>query len=287
MTASRDLPRVDLAHASGARAAVYLQGAHVASWIDAAGTERLFVSARSRYEAGAAIRGGIPVIFPQFADQGPLPKHGFARTAAWEHAGSGTDPDGAAWALLRLADTDATRALWPHAFRAELRVALGAHSLAVALRVVNTGGGTLVFTCALHTYLRVDDVRGAVVEGLRGVRYLDKLEGGAAFTEERGAVEAAGEVDRVYVGAPDRLRVRGAAGGRAVRLEKEGFRDAVVWNPWAEGARALPDMADDEYLRMLCVEPANAAEPVHLAPGEAWTGTQRLRVEAAGGDPPG
>jgi glucose-6-phosphate 1-epimerase len=282
MTASSDLPRVDLAHPSGARAAVYLQGAHVASWADASGTELLFVSERSKFEPGAAIRGGIPVIFPQFADQGPLPKHGFARTAAWEHAGSGTDPRGAAWVLLRLADTDAMRALWPHAFRAELRVSLDAGSLTVALRVANTGDGVMAFTCALHTYFRVDDVRRAAVEGLRGARYLDKLEAGAAFAEERDAVDFAGEADRVYVAAPDRLRVRGAAGGRAVVVEKEGFRDAVVWNPWEAGARKLPDMGDDEYLRMLCVEPANAAEPVHLAPGEEWTGTQRLRVEAAG-----
>ncbi|HLL47678.1 MAG TPA: D-hexose-6-phosphate mutarotase [Longimicrobiaceae bacterium] len=282
MNASSDLPRVDLAHASGARAAVYLQGAHVASWTDAAGTELLFVSARSKFEPGAAIRGGIPVIFPQFADQGPLPKHGFARTAAWEHVESGTDPGGSAWALLRLADTDAMRALWPHAFRAELRVTLDAGSLAVALRVANTGDGVMAFTCALHTYFRVDDVRRAAVEGLRGVRYLDKLEAGAALTEEREAVDFAGEADRVYVAAPDRLRVRGGASGRAVVVEKQGFRDAVVWNPWEEGARGLPDMADDEYLRMLCVEPANAAEPVHLAPGEEWTGTQRLRVEADG-----
>lgn len=277
-----DLPRVDLVHPSGARAAVYLQGAHVAGWTDAAGDELLFVSARSRFEPGAAVRGGIPVIFPQFADQGPLPKHGFARTSAWEQVDGGTDADGAAWALLRLADSEATRALWPHAFRAELRVAVDAGSLAVALRVANTGDGTMAFTCALHTYFRVDDVRRAAVEGLRGVSYLDKLEAGAAFPEEREAVEFAGETDRVYVAAPDRLRVRGAAGGRTVALEKRGFRDAVVWNPWEEGARKLPDMADDEYLRMLCVEPASAAEPVHLAPGEEWTGEQRLRVEADG-----
>ena len=279
---SSDFPRIDLAHPSGARAAVYLQGAHVARWTDPSGAELLFASERSRYETGAAVRGGVPVIFPQFADQGPLPKHGFARTAAWEHAGSGTDAEGAAWALLRLEDTGATRALWPHAFRADLRVALDADSLAVALRVANTGDGAMAFTCALHSYFRVDDVRRAAVEGLRGASYLDKLRAGGAFTEEREAVEFAGEVDRVYVAAPDRLRVRGAAGGRAVVVEKEGFRDAVVWNPWAEGARGLPDMADDEYLRMLCVEPANAAEPVHVAPGEEWTGTQRLRVESAG-----
>ncbi|HEX8276724.1 MAG TPA: D-hexose-6-phosphate mutarotase [Longimicrobiaceae bacterium] len=277
-----DFPRVDIAHPSGARAAVYLQGAHVAGWTDPSGAELLFVSERSKYDPGAAIRGGVPVIFPQFADQGPLPKHGFARTAAWEHAGSGTDADGAVWARFRLEDTEATRALWPHAFRAELRVALDADSLAVALRVANTGDGTMAFTCALHTYFRVDDVRRAVVEGLRGVRYLDKLRAGGAFAEERGEVGFAGEVDRVYVDAPDRLRVRGAAGGRTVTVEKQGFGDAVVWNPWEEGARGLPDMADDEYLRMLCVEPAAAAEPVHLAPGEEWTGVQRLRAGPGG-----
>ncbi|HEX7242360.1 MAG TPA: D-hexose-6-phosphate mutarotase [Longimicrobiaceae bacterium] len=272
-----DLPTLDLAHSSGARARVHLQGAHVSSWTDAAGEELLFVSSRSRFEPGAPIRGGVPVIFPQFADQGPLPKHGFARTAAWELAEQGTDPDGSAFALLRLADTDETRALWPHPFRAELRVTLDG-ALTLALRVANTGDGTFAFTCALHTYFRVGDVREAAVEGLRGVRYLDKVEAGAERTEERDAVTVAGEVDRVYVGAPDRLLVRDGARARAVVLEKEGFADAVVWNPWTELARELPDMADDEYLEMLCVEAAVAVEPVHLAPGEEWTGTQRLGV---------
>ncbi|HEV2147662.1 MAG TPA: D-hexose-6-phosphate mutarotase [Longimicrobiaceae bacterium] len=281
MAASESFPRIDLAYPGGARAAVYLHGAHVASWTDAAGEERLWLSERTRWEPDAAIRGGIPVIFPQFADQGPLPKHGFARTAEWEPVETGTGPDGAAFALLRLEDDAHTRALWPHPFRAELRVAL-ADALTVSLRVANTGEGTMAFTCALHTYFRVGDVRRAAVEGLRGVRYLDKTEAGAERTEARDAVVVAGETDRVYLDAPDRLRVRDAARGSTVVLEKRGFRDAVVWNPWEELARSLPDMADDAYLRLLCVEGANAAEPVHLAPGEEWTGTQLLRVEAGG-----
>jgi glucose-6-phosphate 1-epimerase len=279
--AGDDFPRIDLAHASGARAAVYLHGAHVASWTGPDGEERLWLSERTRWERGAAIRGGVPVVFPQFADQGPLPKHGFARTRAWEPVESGTDPQGAAFALLRLEDDADTRALWPHPFRAELRVTL-AEALTVSLHVVNTGGGTMAFTCALHTYLRVGDVRRTAVEGLRGVRYRDKVEGGAVRTESGEAVTFAGETDRVYLDAPDRLRVRDGARGGAVGVEKRGFRDAVVWNPWAALARDLPDVPDDGYLRMLCVEPAAAAEPVRLAPGETWTGTQTLRAERDG-----
>lgn len=277
--AARDrLPRIDLAHPSGARAEVHLHGAHVTRWIDPAGRELLFLGERSRFEPGTAIRGGVPVIFPQFADRGPLPKHGFARTAEWEPVETGTDPDGAVFALLHLADSEATRALWPHPFLAELRVALD-DTLTIGLRVTSTGNGPLEFTCALHTYLRVEDVRRAAVEGLRGLRYLDKVAGGEEKAEEGEAVTFAGEVDRVYPNAPDRLRVRDGAAGRAVIVEKEGFRDAVVWNPGAELARELPDLVDDEYLRMLCVEPGNVGVPVRLAPGESWTGTQRLRVE--------
>ena len=278
--ADRDtLPRIDLAHPSGARAEVHLHGAHVTHWSDPGGREHLFLSESSRFEPGTAIRGGVPVVFPQFADRGPLPKHGFARTSEWKTVDAGTDPDGAVFALLRLADSEATRTLWPHPFLAELRVTL-AGKLEIALRVTNTGSEPLEFTCALHTYLRVEDVRRTSVEGLRGVRYLDKVAGGEERTEEREEVTFGGEVDRVYLEAPDRLRVRDGAAGHTVVVEKEGFRDAVVWNPWAELARELPDLEDDEYLRMLCVEPGNVGAPVRLAPGESWNGTQRLRVES-------
>lgn len=271
------LPRVVLASPSGAGAEVYLQGAHVASWTDAAGTPLLFVSERSRWEPGAAIRGGIPVVFPQFADRGPLPKHGFARTARWERVETGADGGDAA-ALFRLTDDERTRALWPYPFRAELRVALD-EGLTLTLRVANTGDAGFDFTAALHTYLRVGDVRRTTIEGLRGTEYVDKVDDRARKTEESGAVAITGETDRVYVGAPDRLRVRDRAAGRTVVVEKEGFPDAVVWNPWAELARELSDLGDEEYLSMLCVESAAVETPVRLAPGGEWSGTVRLRVE--------
>src|SRR5258705_11634652 len=78
------LPLVKLRAADGATADVYLHGAHVTSWRPTPGDEeRLFLSARSEFRPGTAIRGGIPVIFPQFAAEGPLVRHGFARTSEW------------------------------------------------------------------------------------------------------------------------------------------------------------------------------------------------------------
>ena len=56
-----------------ARARVYLQGAHVASYRPVGHGEVLWESVRSWYAPGKPIRGGIPVCFPWF---GPHPERG-------------------------------------------------------------------------------------------------------------------------------------------------------------------------------------------------------------------
>ena len=66
--------------------------------------------------------------------------------------------------------------------------------------------------------------------------------------------------------------------GRTLHVSATGLPDVVLWNPWAEGARALDDMDEDEWREMLCVEAAVVAEPVSLAPGARWEGAQRLAV---------
>jgi len=265
------LPRVVLASFQGGRAEIYLHGGHVARWTTASGDEVLFLSPRSRFGAGEAIRGGIPVIFPQFAGQGPLPKHGFARTSAWMLAECDADS-----ATLVLADTPETRAVWDHAFRAELRVHLG-DGLAITLAVHNTGDRVFEFTTALHTYIRVGDITRTTIDGLNGLRYIDKVAGGEAV-EDAAELRFAGETDRIYVNAPPEIRVRDQAERRTIAITKHGFRDAVVWNPWAEKARAMGDLGEDAYPRFVCVEAACAVEPVRLEPGAMWEGGQTIRA---------
>jgi len=255
----------------GARLQLHPQGAHIASWVPAASTEQLFLSAASEYREGVAIRGGVPVIFPQFASEGPLPKHGFARALPWTMAESG---EGHCTLLLR--DSAATHAIWPHAFAARLSIRFGGPSLSITLALVNTSAEPFRFTAALHTYLRVDDIGAVTVSGLRGLNYRDSAHGGSLHREGAEALRIAGEVDRIYLDVPGAVDV--SEPGRRIRVTGEGFPDVVIWNPGADKSAQLKDMEAEGWRRMLCVEAAVIGAPVELAPGARWAGTQTLVV---------
>lgn len=261
------VPCVRLHGEDGASALVTLHGAHLLSWIPAGGRERLFLSERARFSDGAAIRGGVPVVFPQFAGRGPLPKHGFARTLPWRFVNAD------ARATFELTHGPAT-ATWPHAFNARLHVGLDGSALEVTLEIANTGADAFAFTAALHTYLAVDDVEAVALHGLDGCGYEDSAAGGAIRQQEH-ALRFAGEVDRIYIAPSQPLELQD--GQHLTTIEQHGFADTVVWNPGAALAAGIGDLAPDEHRRFVCVEAGQVLQPVHLSPGEHWSGTQRLR----------
>ncbi len=283
-----------LAAADGARAAVLPYGAHLVSWTPAPGApggadERLFVSRRAEYRAGAAVRGGVPVIFPQFSDvvagPGPSIRHGFARTRPWRVVRTERAADGAAEAVLALADADLdadTRARWPHPFRAELRVRVAGATLAVTLAVENTGDAPFAFTGALHTYLRAGDAAAARARGLEAAPARDNAAAGAPRPPLGTPLGFGAEVDHLYPRVPGPVTLDDPALGRATRAEQTGFPDVVVWNPGPARGAALADLEPDGWRRFACVEAA-AAEPVTVAPGARWDGAQCLTCVPFGG----
>ena len=263
----RDTPCLRLRN-EGATALVALHGAQVLSWVPADGRERLFLGERAQFSAGSAIRGGIPVIFPQFGERGALRKHGFARLLDWSFTGTGDDA-----ARFEFRDDPAITE-WPHAFLCRLSIHLSATRLAVALEVENTGDASFGFTAALHTYLRVDDIARTWVEGLQGCDYEDSANGGTLHRQHDFAVAFEGEVDRIYndVVAPLAL----VDGDRRLDLEQDGFGDTVVWNPGEHLAARIADLASGEHARFACIEAGQVLQPVVLTPGERWRGSQTL-----------
>ena len=244
--------RTDLAEAD-----VYLHGAHVTHFRPGGGRDVLFLSEEAEFRGGKAIRGGVPVCFPWFADAGE-PAHGFARTAAWSLADATADGDDVVLRFV-LVSTEATRELWPHEFVFDYTVTIG-RSLSMAATVTNVGDDPFEYELALHTYLAVEDVRKARVEGFAGGRYTSKVEG-RDDVEQVGEPAIEGEVDRVYHGHTADVTV--IDGDRRITIGKSGSGSTVLWNPHVEKAGRMGDFGDGEWPRMLCVETA-AVRPDHV-----------------------
>lgn len=269
---------LELRAADGASGKICSHGAHLCSWVPAGGNEQLFLSKTSEWRKDVAIRGGVPVIFPQFAGLGSLPKHGFARTAEWQLIHAGQQADGSAIASYQLRENIARLSLWPHLFQAELSVRLCGQQLQLEFSVLNTGDTALQFTCALHTYLALTELAGASLHGLQGCTYRDSLQQGRETTEQAPALLIEGETDRIYLNTSGRLELRQDA--QVLLIEQAGFSDTVVWNPGASGAVKLSDFDAGAEQRMLCVEAAQVGKPVRLAAGQRWQASQHLSVVA-------
>jgi glucose-6-phosphate 1-epimerase len=273
---------------AAAEATVYLQGAHLAEWRPAGEEPVLFLSARSEYVPGKAIRGGVPVIFPWFGPRKPgpgqdgkaSPQHGFARTSLWELAFAAVAGD-EVHLTFTLGPSEVSRALGFDYFRVAYRMTIGKR-LRLEIMVANDldaaegEGAALVFEEALHTYLAVSDVERAELTGLGGSAYLDKRDGAKRKVQPEGAVRLTGITDRVYLETTATCAAEDAGAGRRIVVEKSGSRETVVWNPWAEATAKMGDMEPDGWRKMLCVESANVEESaVRLKPG----GTHTMRVE--------
>lgn len=267
------LPATELQLPCGDRLVVAHHGAHVLSWA-AQGRERLYLSPHSAMDGQAAIRGGIPVCFPQFNQRGSLPKHGFARNLPWTAHPAHLTEDRAHLALS-LSDGAATRTWWSQAFEARLLIELAPGALQVELAVRNTDAKALEFSGALHTYLAVSDVAQVRLTGLGGRAEWD------AVTDQHasGASELrfAGEFDRVYSAAPEGCVLRDGVQALAIEQDMD-WANTVVWNPGADKCAQLQDMPADGWQHMLCVEAAQVYEPIRIEAGDFWQGAQRLRV---------
>ncbi|MES2161754.1 MAG: D-hexose-6-phosphate mutarotase [Pseudomonadota bacterium] len=269
------LPAVQITAADGSQATVSLFGAHLLSWKTGDGKERLFVSAQTPLDGSKAIRGGVPVIFPQFNVRGPGLRHGFARVSTWRLTGSGGD-GGQSFLELSLNQNDLApehAQAWPHAFELTLRFTLHGESLDARFTVHNSGAQDFPFGVALHTYYDVGQLAATSISGLQHMRCTDHHQ--ETLTQEHPALHFTEKLDRLYQSTPT-LTLNTA--NATLRLEQQGYDNWVVWNPGQDDARALVDLADDEYLRFVCIEPARIDQQ-QLAAGATWTGYHRITAD--------
>ncbi len=251
---------------NGGSISVSRNGGQVLSW-EAGGVEQLYLSPLARLGPGQSIRGGIPIIFPQFAAEGNGPRHGFARTAMWSVQEAAHD-DSHSRIVLSLTDSDATRALWPHRFRLEQTITASATSLIIELAISNTDHSPWTFCAALHSYWRIAWLADSTLQGLASAPYQDRADqplpaptvGSPAFT---------GEIERLYCNAPGQIFLHD--GDRIVEFMTENFSDLMVWNPGPDKAALLDDVLSGDQTTFICLEPLQLT-PTLVHPTEQWLG---------------
>jgi glucose-6-phosphate 1-epimerase len=268
-------------------ATVYLQGAHLTDWQPAGSEPVLFLSGRSAFQPGKAIRGGIPICFPWFggrSDGGAGPSHGFARISPWELVFAALMPDAGDGDRLQLTfvlgPNELSRSLGFDAFRVAYEVMLG-RTLTLRLTVANLGMAPLRFEEALHSYFQVSDVHRAPISGLAGAAYLDKRDDGRAKHAPDGPLQLTEFSDRVFPASTQAVAIDDLGNSRVIHVHKQNSATTVVWNPWPEGSASLSDLEPDDWQHFLCVEAANtAADAIVLEPDATHTMTLTISVES-------
>lgn len=196
-------------------------------------------------------RGGIPVLFPQFNDRGPLTKHGFARTQEWQVFSM---LEGCVSTSLLLTE----QPNWPHRAQLNIDASIEDEHLEVHLEIRNVGDSDFEWTGGLHPYFLVDDVTQTRINGLN----LNLSEQDLWNTEFTTSYPITNSVE---LHSPN----------INVRIEQKGFDSWMVWNPSAQ--HIFKDIPHEDWQKFVCVEPV-CLTPTLIKAGTEWFGSMKITL---------
>jgi len=272
-----------LIESAQSKAKLSLFGAHCLSFIvKKDGVERLWLSDKAIFDGKTAIRGGIPICWPWFGAHltyTGVPNHGFVRSQKWQVVDcqeSSLDETGKAKSVrLRLCPEKLGLYHCNPLLNVSLNLTLS-DTLSLELHTENLSDQIIQVSQALHTYFTVPDIEQCVIEGVNN-DYYDKV------TDTQGVkcpapYTVAGEVDRVHAIAHENysrdqsinlvFSPQSDKPRQHQTITQSGHDSLVIWNPWQALSRSMPDMADEGYRTMLCVEAANT-QGLALLPGKS------------------
>ncbi len=252
-----------------AEAKVALQGAHLFHYARAGEEAILWLSEASDFEAGKAIRGGVPVCWPWFGfnEDKSLPQHGFARTSLWEFVGSDEVDAKTTTLTLKLTHDEKTLQMWSYKFLLELKITIS-DKLSMELKTTNMDDKSFKISQALHTYFSVLHISEALIKCLDKKPYLDALTWKNEIQD--GDITFNQEVDRVYQEVDGEIVLGDKK--RTIHIKNNGSSSAVVWNPWIEKTLRMSAMKEDAYKYFVCIESSNAFDDARiLEPQESHT----------------
>ena len=223
-------------------------------------------------KSGIPRRGGVPILFPQFADHGPFAKHGFARNLEWECIERFDDgapkqrPD--SHYCLELAPNVVSG--WDHHARLDFFTHISANELVLTLKVSNLGLSSFSWTGGLHPYFYVDDVLKTGLLGLTGSTLIDRYDSQNTIDQNPSIILNERPCERLY---QSNLPIRLETQERSLKFSSTGFSEWMIWNPGRVDSTDLPDLPRGDWRHFICVEPVNVTNPILIEPGKEFCGS--------------
>jgi D-hexose-6-phosphate mutarotase len=291
----KDMPQL-LIESPLCRAEIFLQGAYVTSFVPKLSStlksdvehkpvntknesyklddELLWLSPIAEFRPGKAIRGGIPICWPWFGKHpknSSLPQHGFARTSDFTVVNIHQDDNLAVHVQLQLTNDPSTQEVWPFQFTLTVNIVL-AESLSVTLHTENNSKKLMPLTQAIHSYFLLDNIDDSKLQGLEGCSFLDQLSD--TLDTQTNPITITQETDRIYHKKNASMQLvtntHPATKNKTLSIHQTNDSGTVVWNPWIKKSQAMSDFPDNGYHTMICVEAANAPEPIKIEAGQSY-----------------
>ena len=213
-------------------------------------------------------RGGVPVVFPQFAKRGILPKHGFIRNLPWQCIQERHNHQ-VYQSHYQIEISAEYCKDWPHQATLDLRVNFTDTQCEIELQIFNAGHSAFTWTGGLHPYFYIDDLLSTQILGLHLVHCEDRFDNSIKYDPDR-SLQLSGTVfERLYLSSP-KLEV--ICHGQHLIIECSGFTQWMIWNPGAHSEGQLVDLPVGDWRHFVCIEPVIASQESRLDPGKVFCG---------------
>ncbi|MBT8637310.1 D-hexose-6-phosphate mutarotase [Polynucleobacter paneuropaeus] len=223
-------------------------------------------------KSGIPRRGGVPILFPQFADSGPFAKHGFVRNLDWDcikRFDDGVLQQGTnSHYCLDIAPNIVSG--WDHHARLDFITHISANELVLTLKVANLGLSSFSWTGGLHPYFYVDDVLKTGLLGLTGSALIDRYDSRNNVDQSPLIIFNDEPCERLY---QSNLPVRLETQGRVLKLSSTGFSEWMIWNPGSVDSVHFADLPQGDWRHFICVEPVSVTNPILIEPGKEFCGS--------------
>jgi glucose-6-phosphate 1-epimerase len=217
-------------------------------------------------------RGGVPILFPQFADFGRFSKHGFARNLDWSCL-KNSNKDGLMQGIGShyFLDLPPNTVLgWDHHARLEFIAEMTSDELIFTFKVTNLGRSSFSWTGGLHPYFYVEDLISSRLIGLAGASLLDRYDPQNTIDQYPSIIFEGNSCERLY---HSNIPIRLDTGKQVLNLSSTGFSEWMIWNPGEVGANHLADLPHGDWRHFICIEPVNVTNPIAVESGEEFCGS--------------